>query len=550
MKIDFFEEHRRLLEDPARSPFGEYARALEELGARLSSLAGGCLQALHASDYPFAIALRPYYYMSALQFANVKYFPQPRGDETPTLRPFDRLVEMFDTGRDDPLHGLVHRLAFAELTEKAVERLLDEVPAASIARSASRPPRELQRASPGLRLGLSLSLTGVEEAVLSLLGRGRIRLIRPRRSPGYLLNVGLRKRLLRALKGQADALPPDSAAVRVLLASAALLPTYYLEGFADHLAEASTLADSIVGLVGGTEYHHHPQIALLIPLLTARGRITVGAQHGGLYGQTDPSWHETAERFLFERYLTWGYRHTPQDVPMPVVRMSRPRIDHGMFRLRRKVFGPETSSTLVILPCIYDTLSFGTYSPSVNRQVEALRATFDILAGSGPESGSFVLRCHPRNRQVDYAEAVPDLLRERITFAQGSRGSLARDAHRYAEVVFTSPNATGITECLSNNVEFGIVADPALYHIRPEARSVYDGLIRARVWMVDSAARSDCLARPSELAGQRREALDRFAEQYALRSSGYLGQWSRFLDETYRSGLARIRGAGDRSEPA
>ena len=71
MKIDFFEEHHRLLEDPAHSPFGEYARALEELGARLSGLAGGCLQALHASDYPFAVALRPYYYMSALQFANV-----------------------------------------------------------------------------------------------------------------------------------------------------------------------------------------------------------------------------------------------------------------------------------------------------------------------------------------------------------------------------------------------------------------------------------------------------------------------------------------------
>jgi len=546
MRIDFFDEHRRLLDDPTRSPFGDYARALEGLCEQLSRLAGECLRALHASDYPFAIALRPYYYMSVLQFANIRYFPAPRGGETPTLRPFDRLVEMFDPGRDGPLHVLVYRIADAQRPQEAVERLLDEVPAASVERSTSGPPRVPPRVSPGLRLGLSLSLTGVEEAVLSLLGRGRIRLIRPRRSPGYLLNVDLRKRLLQALSEQASALPPD--AIGVLLASAALLPTYYLEGFADHLAEVSALADSLVGLVGGTEYHHHPQIALLVPLLAARGRITVGAQHGGLYGQTDPSWHERAERFLFERYLTWGYRHSPQDVPMPAVRMSRPRIDHGIVRLKPKIFGPEMSSTLVVLPCVDQGLSYAVHSPSINRMIEALRRTFDILASSGPDVGPFVLRCHPRNRPDDYAEAVPSSLRERVTFAQGSRGSLARDAHRYAEVVFTNPNATGITECLAGQVDFGIVADPALFHIRPEARPVYDGLIRARVWMTDSAARRDSLARRSELAGRRREALERFAEEYALRSSGYLGPWSRFLNETYRSGLSRIQGAAGRTE--
>jgi hypothetical protein len=547
--MDFFAEYRRQLDDPARSPFGEYAEALEELCTRMSSMAGACLRTLHSSDYPFEIALRPYYYMAALQYANVKHYPPPRDGDAVGLVPFNRLDEMFESTRDDPLHRILHPIVDAGRPRGAVEQLLDDTPAGAIGRSAAGSTRKASQPSSPLRLGLSLSLIGLEEAVLSLRGRGKIRLIRPRPSPGYGLDPDLRKRFLRGLSERAAALPPDSDAAGLLLASAAALPTYYLEGFADQLAAASALADSLVGLVGGTDYHRHPQVALLVPLLRARGRVTVGTQHGAVYGQTDPSWHERAERALFERYLTWGYRHRPEDVPMAAIRMSRQRVGHVMQRTRRELFGPATQATLVVLPCVHYALSYSIHSPSVNRQMESLRRTFEILAGSPAEAGPFVVRCHPRNRPEEYAEAVPESLRARVSFARGFRGSLARDAHRYAEVVFANPNATGLTECMANRVEFGIAADPSLCHIRPEARPVYDELIRARVWMTDPAARADYLARRAELAGLRREALARFAEQYALQGSGYLGQWSRFLSETYRTGLERVQGSAARNAP-
>ena len=516
--------HGLLLDDPESSSAAEYGRALEALCDVLSDAVGKNLRSLHGREFPFEIAVRPFFYFLAVQYANSKYRPPAQLAAAPSLESYDCLFPLYDARVNGTLHRLLHQVAVASDPAGMIERLLPVAPPAGSPPRSREPDRRTRFARRRRRFGVSFSLTTFEKIVLSCLDPGHLRFLKRSAPPPYALDGRIRRRLLDALRHDAERLGAGGDEARQLLVTAATLPTFYLEAFDDYVAWVEQVGADLSGLLAGIEFKDDPRFALLVPWLRSHNRVTVGAQHGGTYGQIEPTLWERCERFLFERYVTWGYRYSEQDVPLPAIRLSRPHPLRNSSRGKR-------GASLVVLPHFTDALA---QPLPVELELWALRASMELLDAATP-GRELVLRRHPRNRTEDYAEAIPESLRARVTFTAGSRGTLVADARRFDGVIFTEPHATGILECVSSGVDFRIVANPRYFHLRPEARPVFDALIRARIWITDSQAWNEAEQPDEELAELRRKAIGLFARTFIRHSRSYLVDWSRFLREVDRA---------------
>ena len=148
---------------------------------------------------------------------------------------------------------------------------------------------------------------------------------------------------------------------------------------------------------------------------------------------------------------------------------------------------------------------------------------------------------HPWNVAQDYESAIPDFMRGHASLVHGKRGSLGRDMHHFGFVLFTTPNATGLAECVVNGVPFTIISRPGSYRIRPEAESVYEVMRQANVWVTEPEQLATVL-NSGKTSEQQQAALDLFGKMFALHTSGYLRHWSRFIKKL-DSGL--IQGNSD-----
>lgn len=524
--------HGLLIDQPETSSAAEYGHALEALCDVLSDAAGRGLRALHQRDYPFENAVRPFFYFLTVQFANTKHRAPIPVAVAPSLVSYDSLMPMYTAKLNGPHHCLLHQVAEATDPAALIEQLL------SVARPGRppSPPRDRdpgKRATPSRRrLGVSLSWTTFEKLVLSSLDPGQLCFLKKHEPARYALDGRLRRRLLDAFRHEAEDLGASGDEARLLLVTAATLPTFFLEAFDDYIDWVEQEGAGLSGIVGGIEFKDNPRIALLIPWLRSHKRATVGVQHGGAYGQIEPSLWERCERFLFERYVTWGYRYSAQDVPLPSIRLSRPHPFRTLQGSRTGTKQQDRDATLVVLPPVIDLLAL---TPPVEFHARALRAAMELIDVTTPPGEKLVLRLHPNSSIEDYGATIPDALRARAAITAGSRGTLVADARRYARVIFTEPIATGILECVSGNVDFRIVSDPLYSQFRPEARPIFDALIHARIWITDSQSWTDAEQSSQALSERRREAIDLFARTFIRHQWNYLAVWASFLRETHQA---------------
>ena len=117
-----------------------------------------------------------------------------------------------------------------------------------------------------------------------------------------------------------------------------------------------------------------------------------------------------------------------------------------------------------------------------------------------------------------------------LQFSTGARGSIAEDASKYSVLFFSSPQATGIAECLASDCSFFVAAVPDFFWIREEAAMQYQEMIQCGLWLT----RVDQLEQLLEngffpMTHRQHVFRHSFARAFASHSDAYLSDWVEML---------------------
>jgi hypothetical protein len=514
----------------------DYHAMVDERAELLSTLMGKHLAGLHGPVLDFSYLLRPFYYLYLFVYANASFVKPTAGDDERGLQPLLNLHKLSDMLVNNWGHQIIYAFSQVEDPVKYATGLFENLPCYEQHGCADSVHENIAAEELAQHVGISLSIITLEKLMLWLMSGGSLRFVKPakqRREKPIAINPVSRDGLLVNLANDPEARQLDEAEYRLLLCSVLFLPTYYLEDFACELKEAKQISRGLSGLICGIEFQHKPAIAIALALLKQRGAILVGSQHGGAYGQTHFTWLERAERYIFDHYITWGYQYFANEHPLPSIRLSRPRIGNAWHKLISKLFVSERKTILVVLQHILPSLSGSSHHPNVLQQHEDLRRSLELLEPAVNGNYKIILRMHPWNVAQDYETAIPDFMRGQASLVHGKRGSLGRDMHHFGFVLFTTPNATGLAECIVNGVPFTIISNPESYRIRPEAEPVYAILRKANVWVTEPEQLTAVL-NSGKTNEQQHAALDLFGKMYAFHTYGYLRHWSRFINKLNR----------------
>ena len=529
--LNFIDCYHKILSSEIDIPSADYDKAIEEKAELLSSLMGRYLAEQHGDALDFSYLLRPFYYFYLFVYANGSYIKPAGTSSGDSFQPFPNLNKLSGLLPDSRAHEILYNLSRTEDPLRDALNVLEEIPRyQKTTGTVSTEDRDEEDIEP--HVGMSLSLVVAEKLILWLMSGRTLRFVKARRPDQDhppTMDPALRSRLLVAISNDTGIRQLPGEDYRLLLSSVLFMPPYFLEDFAHELAAARELSRGLSALICGIEFQHKPQVAIALALLKKRGSRLIGSQHGGAYGQTDMTLMERSERFLFDDYITWGYRFYANDHPLPSIRLSRFRLAPLWQKFRHRLVKPEAKTILVVLPNISFALACGAHHPNLLQQHEALLRSLEILLPAINDDYKIVLRMHPWNVDQDYEMAIPDFMRGHASLVHGKRGTLARDMHHFEFVMFPSPYATGLSECIVNGVPFTIISTPEFSRIRPEAEPVYRALREADVWVTEAEQLARVLG-AKKINDRQKTALEQFGRMYAFHSYAYLGYWSRFID--------------------
>lgn len=420
--------------------------------------------------------------------------------------------------------------AIAAMTELQVDR----------ARSGKKTPEALGGVTAVLRRGLlfweghaevahfAAPFSHAEARGLARRSRGRIRrLPLPEQSARLRYDGSLRRTLLKDLQARCVHCSP---LVRAALAAVALLlPTAFVEqrGELEVWVAGRPLPRVLVSALG---FERSPYFVALADRVHAAGGELLGMQHGGYYGQTDPSWYEHLENQINDRYCTWGYRQTARQVPMPAVRLTQlapPALPVRPFKPRMLLAycaNVSGSSTLA-------------RTPHYRREAE-LNAMLiaGVRSAQAQQSFELALRPYPRMGR-DFV--VGDWQRElpQVAIEPSAGRSLFEHAAAYELTLFNFPGATGFLEFIHADRPAAIFCPSGFCPVRPAARAAFQQLIDAGLYATDEASFTELVANWTREGRhwwqqpQRVAARHAFRAEFALSSPQAVDDWCRFLLE-------------------
>lgn len=101
------------------------------------------------------------------------------------------------------------------------------------------------------------------------------------------------------------------------------LPTAYLEGYRELIAQNVVTSRQPRTWLGGTAWFGDEGFKINVAEGILSGEKVYGIQHGGYYGTALHHSFENHERACADHYLTWGWKHSPKDVPYHSIALSR-----------------------------------------------------------------------------------------------------------------------------------------------------------------------------------------------------------------------------------
>jgi len=502
----------------------------ESLVTLLSSIAGEYLSKLHGEVIDFSFLLRPFYNLYVYIYANSSYLEPTETNNSDDQFIFNNINGLSETEFNGKVHHLIYGLSKSDDINASISSILTsefkETAPVDTGVLSKLPNTDHDRK----QIGISLSFTVIERIILKCRLQGKIRFVKTEKSSNdsVEVNSNIRLSMLDSLSNHIDVKRLCEKEYRLLLSSILFMPTYFVEKFTSCYLNAKQYANGLRSLVCGIEFQHKPVQAVLLAILKEKSTSLIGSQHGGFYGQTDPTWLERSEREIFDRYITWGFEFSKNEYPLPSVRLSRKRLGDVALLMKRHFLRPKAKTVLVVLPHIMPTLAYSIQSPRVMQQQQALYRSLTMLELLVDAGYEVTLRTHPRNPPLDYEAAIPGRLKSAVVVCGGKAGPLVEAMLQFEWVFFTNPNATGLSECVANGIEFRIVSDPHDYQIRTDAAQVYQSLQSNNVWFTEKAQLNHLSKERGKEA--RLKAIDQFMQMYGLHSKKYLQAWVNYIN--------------------
>lgn len=517
--MDFFELHAHKAAGHIVA-HDKYNQSIDDLVSRLSPLIDSQLRKQLQISHSLQVVIDPLIYLVAYQKAAAALYPEQSIDFSPdNIQPLVTLEQVFQINLDSAYGCLLRSLRGTQCPFDFVRDLLQNSSRAQQSESLPKCDVSMTGGS-NKKVLVTIGLLGIERLYLKL-ALPAIKIDRAKRAPPCDWCLPARLELIEAWRDQQH--PLSRHEIELLAFSALVLPTAYFESCAELYRGCADRCRSASAILMGAEFMRRPEVALSAALIKSKGGKLMLIQHGGFYGQTDPTCFERAEERMADTYFTWGYKYHPGHLPVPSMKLSK----IALSRLFRKTASAKNKKLLLVAPFFTTDLGFATHSTETNKQFEAFNASLELIRPLVEENYSVCLRFHPRNEIESLLPHIPALANGQFEVTRGQRGELVKDALDYECVVFSSPNATGICECLAGKVPFVIAAAPKYYWLQDGALPFYEALIQEGVWITGPLPADDLAKRLRTNFSSA--GITKFSNNFALCKPNYLKHWARAI---------------------
>lgn len=501
----------------------QHEDVLSQTTGVLSEALSSALQGMFDSQVDFSSLTMPLAYLVVYQICPGRFeAPGPQ----PGLKSFSSYKELASICPGDETHALMVSLMESPEPGAMARELLEDMSPEQREIADERTTAAREESVSGTKIGVCFGVSFLERCAFKFRMPGKLRFVRGRDLTSPQFDVSQRFELLQLVETH---LPLDRKLRSALIYMVLTMPTFMLEGFEAYRVAADKTASALKALVIGTEFQRKPLVAMLVALMKKSGKPVIGVQHGGGYRQTDPNWWERAERFLCDAYQTWGYQVDPFEQPLPSIKLSRQSIKIGKKTEANSYTGRDLKILLAI-PYVSDELECSLYSPPYQLQVAAVESSLAILAPLLERDCELTIRIHPKNKGAAFTESLSVSGHPNVQISTGRRGSIAEDALAFTALFFSSPQATGIAECLATGTKFFVAASPEYFWIRDEAEALYQEMHRCGIWLTRFDELEDLMQTGFAPPSHRQQVFRHsFGKTYACHSDDYMSQWLKML---------------------
>jgi len=520
--MNYFDLYDQAVQPGSARDQAQHEVVLNETAYSISAALATALENLFGPQINFSYLTMPLAFLAIYQIAPGRL--EARGHQI-QLKSFSSYKSLAAISPGDETHALLVSLMESTEPEAMARDLLEDrdlAPSHHGSQTSSASTAQAKTTKVGICFGVSF----IERCRFQLRLPGKLSFVRGRGLPQARMDGALR---LELLNHAVSYFPLDRKLRSVVAYLVLTMPTFMLEGFGAHKAAADKLASRLKALVIGTEFQRKPVVATLIAVMKTEDKPVIGIQHGGGYRQTDPNWWERAERYLCDSYRTWGYQFDAVEQPLSSIKLSRQSIKAKGGSKRKSYVGLELRILLAI-PYISEELECSLYSPPYQLQVAAVESSLAILGPLLERDCKLTIRLHPKNKGASFIEALSLGGHPNVQFSTGTRGSIAEDAANYTALVFSSPQATGIAECLASGSPFYVAASPEYFWIREESTDQYREMNRCGIWLTRFDEVEELMHRGfSNMTHRQQVFRHSFARSFACNGDNYFGDWTKML---------------------
>lgn len=521
--MNYFDLYDQAIQHGSTRDQEQHETALNETAEQISSALAQALEKLVGSEINFSYLTMPLAYLAIYQIAPGRL--EAPGHQA-ALKSYQSYKGLAAVCPGDETHALMVSLMESPEPENIALELLEDLDSITPKDdSLQAKPAKTDKADAG-RVGICFGVSFLERCLFKTRMPRKLHFVRGRDLPQTKIDSSLRLQLLDLAK---SSYPDDRKLRSVVIYLILTMPTFMLEGFAAHRAVAEKLASRLKALVVGTEFQRKPVVAMLIAVMKTAGKPVIGIQHGGGYRQTDPNWWERAERFFCDTYRSWGYQFDVSEQPLPAIKLSR-QAAKAKSGGRKKSYIGRDLRILLAIPYISEELECSLYSPPYQLQVGAVESSLAILGPLLERECELTIRLHPKNKGAAFIDTLSVSGHSKVQFSTGVRGSIAEDAANYTALFFSSPQATGIAECLASGCEFYVAASPDYFWIRNEAKAQYAEMRRSGIWVTRFDEVEELMQGGFGSMSHRQQVFRHsFGKTFACHSDDHFSQWLRML---------------------
>ena len=306
------------------------------------------------------------------------------------------------------------------------------------------------------------------------------------------------------------------------------LPLEYVEGFSCFKAKADKkIAVSMPKIIiTGIGFSWDTEFSVWAAECLHKGSKLFGVQHGGVYGESEPSCGEVFEKSIADKFISWGW------LEQGVIPLPSP---HLMGFTKKKYQWNVTHKDILLVTTLDSKytyfLSLLPFSDRFNQYFDMQDIFYNQL--NDREKKSLKVRLY----QEDFGWGAKDkwIARDNNMRFDNNNVPLWESALKSKLVVIDYFGSTCFHECLVMNIPTIVYGDPELFRVRKSAQPYYDAMLDVGVFHYSPESAAEEINNISNNVMDwwdspiRQEAVEKFKNNFSAVEGG-VKIWVDFLE--------------------